>query len=147
MHCILVFSAVEGKGLRILVCFKAGILQGTVEATVVVKPEPAAVEAALVADDEIGTIICEVSGANYGSVPLPEGFLPELRRLADVHQAVLIFDEVITGFRWCLDALTRSTDEGRGLLRARGLQRPLRLPQTVNKYNLVIRLKDVNVGS
>ena len=31
---------------------------------------------------------------------MPEGFLPELRRLADAHKAVLIFDEVITGFRW-----------------------------------------------
>ena len=77
-----------------------GILPGTVEATVVVKPDLAAVEAALAADEEIGTIICEVSGANYGSVPLPEGFLLELRRLADAHKAVLIFDEVITGFRW-----------------------------------------------
>ena len=77
-----------------------GILPSTVEATVVVKPDLAAVEAALAADEEIGTIICEVSGANYGSVPLPEGFLPELRRLADAHKAVLIFDEVITGFRW-----------------------------------------------
>ena len=48
-------------------------------------------------DDDIGTIICEVSGATCA---LPDGFLPELRRLADEHNAVLIFDEVITGFRW-----------------------------------------------
>ena len=54
---------------------------------------------ALKSDDDIGTIICEVSGANYGSVPLAEGFLSELRRLADEHNAVLIFDEVVTGFR------------------------------------------------
>ena len=77
-----------------------GILPGTVESTVVVKPDAEAVEAALSADDGIGTIICEVSGANYGSVPLPDDFLVELRRLADKFMAVLIFDEVITGFRW-----------------------------------------------
>jgi glutamate-1-semialdehyde 2,1-aminomutase len=77
-----------------------GILPGTVDCTVVVKPDLAKLEEALKSDDDIGTIICEVSGANYGSVPLPDGFLPELRRLADVHKAVLIFDEVITGFRW-----------------------------------------------
>lgn len=77
-----------------------GILPGTVNCTVVVKPDVEEVERALESDDDIGTIICEVSGANYGSVPLPDGLLPELRRLADAHKAVLIFDEVITGFRW-----------------------------------------------
>jgi glutamate-1-semialdehyde 2,1-aminomutase len=77
-----------------------GILPGTVESTVVAPPDADWVEAALKRDGDIGTIICEVSGANYGSVPLPPGFLKELRRLADEHNAVLIFDEVITGFRW-----------------------------------------------
>jgi len=77
-----------------------GILPGSVDATVVAAPNVDAVEAALKHDTEIGVIICEVSGANYGSVPLPAGFLVELRRLADSYGAVLIFDEVITGFRW-----------------------------------------------
>ena len=77
-----------------------GILPGTLACTVVVKPDIEKVEAALNSDSDIGTIICEVSGANYDSVPLADGFLPELRRLADTHNAVLIFDEVITGFRW-----------------------------------------------
>jgi glutamate-1-semialdehyde 2,1-aminomutase len=77
-----------------------GILPGTIEATVVRPPDAARVAEALQADNEIGTIICEVSGANYGSVPLPFGFLGALRKLADEHNAVLIFDEVITGFRW-----------------------------------------------
>ena len=77
-----------------------GILPGTLAATVVVPPNAARVAEALAADSEIGTIICEVSGANYGSVPLPFGLLEALRQLADEHDAVLIFDEVITGFRW-----------------------------------------------
>jgi len=77
-----------------------GILPGTIEATVVAPPDASRVAEVLDADNEIGTIICEVSGANYGSVPLPYGFLSALRELADQHNAVLIFDEVITGFRW-----------------------------------------------
>lgn len=77
-----------------------GMLPGAAAATVVVPPDAGRVEAALKQDPEIGTVICEVSGANYGSVPLPHGLLGDLRRLADEYGAVLIFDEVITGFRW-----------------------------------------------
>ena len=77
-----------------------GVLPGSVEAVVVLPPDPDRVAEALRTDSEIGTIICEVSGANYGSVPLPFGFPAALRKLADEHGAVLIFDEVITGFRW-----------------------------------------------
>ena len=69
--------------------------------TVVVCPQDAqAVEERLKADGEIGTIICEVSGANWSCVPMQDEFLRELRRLADSYGCVLIFDEVITGFRW-----------------------------------------------
>ena len=53
----------------------------------------------VLANDQIGTIIVEASGANYGAVPLPEGFLSGIRELVSPDQ-VLIFDEVITGFRW-----------------------------------------------
>lgn len=77
-----------------------GVLPGAAEATVVCPPDADAVADALKNDGDIGTIICEVSGANYGCVPLREGFLADLRRLADEHEVVLIFDEVITGFRW-----------------------------------------------
>jgi glutamate-1-semialdehyde 2,1-aminomutase len=44
-------------------------------------------------------IICEPYPANMGLVPPSEGFLSELRRTADELGALLIFDEVITGFR------------------------------------------------
>ncbi len=77
-----------------------GVVPGAAEATVVCPPDADAVDDALARDKEIGTIICEVSGANYGSVPLKDGFLEDLRRLADEYEVVLIFDEIITGFRW-----------------------------------------------
>ena len=51
-------------------------------------------------DDRFGTIILEASGANYGSVPFPPGFLEGVRMLATEAGAVLVFDEIITGFRW-----------------------------------------------
>ena len=45
----------------------------------------------------------EPVGANMGVVPPAEGFLAGLRRLCDENGALLIFDEVITGFRLGLD--------------------------------------------
>jgi glutamate-1-semialdehyde 2,1-aminomutase len=58
-----------------------------------------AVEERLVQGD-VAAVIVEPSGASWGMIPLPEGFLAGLRDLATKHGAVLIFDEVITGFRW-----------------------------------------------
>lgn len=48
---------------------------------------------------QIAAVIVEPVGANMGVVPPAEGFLPGLRRLCDKHGVLLIFDEVITGFR------------------------------------------------
>ena len=52
--------------------------------------------------DQIACIIVEPVAANMGVVPPKEGFLQGLRRLCDQYGALLIFDEVITGFRLCL---------------------------------------------
>ena len=62
-----------------------------------------AVEALFAANPgEIAAVIVEPVAANMGVV-LPEtGFLAGLRRLCDDHGALLIFDEVITGFRLAL---------------------------------------------
>ena len=48
---------------------------------------------------EIAAVIVEPVGANMGVVLPAEGFLAGLRRLCDENGALLIFDEVITGFR------------------------------------------------
>ena len=47
----------------------------------------------------IAAIIVEPVAGNMGVVPPVAGFLPGLRQLCDRHGIVLIFDEVITGFR------------------------------------------------
>ena len=48
---------------------------------------------------EIAAIIVEPVAGNMGLVPPAAGFLAGLRRLADASGTVLIFDEVISGFR------------------------------------------------
>lgn len=51
---------------------------------------------------QIAAVIVEPVAANMGVVPPVKGFLESLRQLCDRHGALLIFDEVITGFRLAL---------------------------------------------
>ncbi|MBI4478313.1 MAG: aspartate aminotransferase family protein [Acidobacteria bacterium] len=62
--------------------------------------DPAAAVQTLQARDDIAAVILEPSGASWGQVPLPPGFLAALRGATHRHGALLVFDEVITGFRW-----------------------------------------------
>jgi glutamate-1-semialdehyde 2,1-aminomutase len=48
---------------------------------------------------EVAALIVEPIPANMGVVPPEDGYLDGLRLLCDEHKALLIFDEVITGFR------------------------------------------------
>lgn len=57
------------------------------------------VESALKANPEIGAVILEPTGGHWGAVPIRGAFLHGLRELCTRHDVVLIFDEVITGFR------------------------------------------------
>ncbi len=50
-------------------------------------------------DGEIACVIIEPIAGNMGLVPADEGFLRELRALCDKHGTLLIFDEVMSGFR------------------------------------------------
>ena len=51
------------------------------------------------AGDQIACIMVEPVAGNMGVVPPKQGFLKGLRELCDEHGIVLLFDEVITGFR------------------------------------------------
>ena len=53
--------------------------------------------------DQIAAIVVEPVGANMGTVLPQEGFLQGLRAICDEYGALLIFDEVITGFRLAAD--------------------------------------------
>ncbi len=92
-----VISAAEKVGQKDPL--SGGILPEVLEATIVLPfNDAAAVERAL-SDHDVAAIILEPIPHNIGAVlPLP-GFLERLRELATKHGTVLVFDEVITGFR------------------------------------------------
>jgi glutamate-1-semialdehyde 2,1-aminomutase len=54
------------------------------------------------AGDQIACIIVEPVAGNMNCVPPAPGFLEGLREICDQYQSVLIFDEVMTGFRVAL---------------------------------------------
>ena len=49
--------------------------------------------------DEIACVIIEPVAGNMGCIPPTNEFLKDLRALCDQHQILLVFDEVMTGFR------------------------------------------------
>jgi len=58
-----------------------------------------AVRRLFAAHDDIAAVIVEPAAGNMGFVPPAPGFLEGLREVTRAHGALLIFDEVITGFR------------------------------------------------
>ena len=77
-----------------------GVTAGTARDTIVVPyNDAAAVQAAFESRGDIAAVIVEPIAGNMGLVLPQPGFLEELRRLASTHGALLIFDEVMTGFR------------------------------------------------
>jgi len=58
------------------------------------------VEQALSEDDDVACIILEPAGGSNATIPTKPGFLAALRDLCTAHDVILIFDEVITGFRY-----------------------------------------------
>lgn len=65
--------------------------------------DAASVEALFHANaDQVAAVIVEPVAANMGVVPPEPGFLQALRDITAKHGALLIFDEVITGFRVAL---------------------------------------------
>jgi glutamate-1-semialdehyde 2,1-aminomutase len=79
----------------------AGVTEGTVADTVVVpyNDDGALDEAFARVGDDVAAVLVEPVAANMGLVAARDGFLAGLRRHCDAHGALLVFDEVITGFR------------------------------------------------
>ncbi|TXE06065.1 glutamate-1-semialdehyde-2,1-aminomutase [Seonamhaeicola algicola] len=78
-----------------------GVTQGTAKDTLLAKYNDIAnVEQLIKANNnEIACVIIEPVAGNMGCIPPKEGFLQALRSLCDAHNILLIFDEVMTGFR------------------------------------------------
>lgn len=52
--------------------------------------------------DQIAAVICEPIAGNMNFIPPTDGFLAQLRQYCDQYGSLLIFDEVMTGFRVAL---------------------------------------------
>jgi glutamate-1-semialdehyde 2,1-aminomutase len=77
-----------------------GILGDVVGSVILCPPNDAkTLEKVLKDNNDIACVILEPTGGSYGKIPTDPAFLPELRRLTVQYGTVLIFDEVITGFR------------------------------------------------
>lgn len=77
-----------------------GIPDPVAAQTVVIDPnDPDLVERTLHAQPDIGAVILEPTGGHWGMVPVRGPFLQALRDICTRLDRVLIFDEVITGFR------------------------------------------------
>ena len=78
-----------------------GVTQGTAKDTLLANYNDLAhVQQLFEANDgTIAAIIIEPVAGNMGCIPPVAGFLEGLRSLCDTHNALLIFDEVMTGFR------------------------------------------------
>jgi glutamate-1-semialdehyde 2,1-aminomutase len=76
-----------------------GVLAAAAGATVIVPWNHAAAVIEATERYELAAILVEPVPANMGVVPPEEGFLELLRERADQTGALLVFDEVITGFR------------------------------------------------
>jgi glutamate-1-semialdehyde 2,1-aminomutase len=94
--------ASAGSGLATLgLPGSAGVPAGAVAGTVVVpyNDEAAVDEAFALHGPQLAAVIVEGVAANMGLVPPAEGFVEGLRRRCSAAGALLIMDEVITGFR------------------------------------------------
>jgi glutamate-1-semialdehyde 2,1-aminomutase len=76
-----------------------GQMQETVEAVALCPPNDLAAARAALAAGDVAAIILEPTGGHFGAVPITAGFLEALRAETSQAGVLLIFDEVVTGFR------------------------------------------------
>ncbi|MEM7022175.1 MAG: aminotransferase class III-fold pyridoxal phosphate-dependent enzyme [Pseudomonadota bacterium] len=78
----------------------AGVLPGIAEQVVLAEPNDVeGLRDILSSDPEIGAAILEPTGGTFGAVPIVPSFLSALREMTADRGVLLIFDEVVTGFR------------------------------------------------
>jgi glutamate-1-semialdehyde 2,1-aminomutase len=78
----------------------AGIPGAALDQVLVCPPNDIKAVAIMLERGDIAAVILEPAGGQAGTTPTIPGYLQELRALTTRHGVVLIFDEVITGFRY-----------------------------------------------
>jgi glutamate-1-semialdehyde 2,1-aminomutase len=77
-----------------------GIPEETMSTMIVLPPNNiSVVDKTLEENDDIAAIILEPTGSHMGNRPIEPKFLTELREVTKKHGVILVFDEVVTGFR------------------------------------------------
>lgn len=76
-----------------------GTLPQLTAGLLVLPPSLDLVQTTLDTRDDVAAVLLEPSGASYGTQPLPDWFLQQLRALTSQRGVLLICDEVVTGFR------------------------------------------------
>jgi glutamate-1-semialdehyde 2,1-aminomutase len=78
----------------------AGVLQQVADHTTLLAPNDVAGAERVMADGkDVAAVIIEPVGSSSGMIPTPPEVLGALREITRKHGALLIFDEVVTGFR------------------------------------------------
>ena len=78
----------------------AGVLKEVAENSTLVAPnDVAAVEKVITGNKDVAAVMLEPLGSSSGIVPTPPEVLGALREITSKHGVLLIFDEVVTGFR------------------------------------------------
>jgi glutamate-1-semialdehyde 2,1-aminomutase len=78
----------------------AGVPPSVLDTLLICPPNDLDAVETLLARGDVAAVILEPSGGSSGLVPTLPGYLRGLRALCSRHDVVLIFDEVITGFRY-----------------------------------------------
>ena len=94
----------DGVGKGAMIPFdepvSAGIPQAVLDTIEVVPADLDRVAALLEQDRDVAAVMLEPSGASWGTEPLTVAFNEGLRELTRAHGVLLVYDEVITGFRY-----------------------------------------------
>ena len=100
-HADMLLAAAGSGAATLGIPGSAGVTAAAVADTIIVPfNDEAAMAAAFAANQgQVAALIIEPIPGNMGLVPPKPGYLAALRRLCDQEGAILIFDEVISGFR------------------------------------------------
>jgi glutamate-1-semialdehyde 2,1-aminomutase len=80
--------------------YSAGVPAAVMDQVLLCPPNDIKAVELLLQRGDVAAVILEPAGGGSGTIPTIPGYLQELRTLTERHGVVLIFDEVITGFRY-----------------------------------------------